>query len=596
MSQPTSWESWAAASCAAALAVLWAPAAGAQPAEVICDPENPACQPAQPEPAAPGGRGEETICDPENPACSSEAPAPEPAAPQGAAPPGPTLTEPDFGTSGVGQEVSFGGSWGSSLAVDTSRDGAEEDALELGTGLDAALEYDPSVQLGVVVRGQLRHWMAGRAPEDEFFWGGNAQGRRGDLEVRLGESYVTWRPGRFVVRAGHLITSWGSTDLTRPGQVINPRDQRNFGWVGPSASDGVLPQPAVEAGWSGAGWSITGLLVPFFTPDEVVLFGRDLALASSRSPLGSSFPVASFFEQAIDPSAWEQAQGLAWSPSYPDELLRSASLGGRATATAWNTDVGLGYFWGWDRTPWVEIDEDAAQLAQILLGDEEFFQDLDFLGLVGRNPEILELSERLSEKQQMGQELFVQEYLRRHTVVADLARYVGPIGVRADVAWSPAQNFTTEELGTIRRPSIFGALGLSYERVEGERQLGVTVEGFWLHPFGAEAAMTRWFVDPARRGEPGEDPIIVGEGLYGVAGGLSWDVPWIGTRLQAGGVYNISSRDLIARALVRRELGWGVHGTLGWIVYEGPPPSERLTLGGLYDPNDQVILGLDGAF
>ncbi|MEC9442925.1 MAG: hypothetical protein VYE40_17665 [Myxococcota bacterium] len=178
----------------------------------------------------------------------------------------------------------------------------------------------------------------------------------------------------------------------------------------------------------------------------------------------------------------------------------------------------------------------------------------------------------------------------------DFARYIGPIGVRADAVFSPAQNFSTETLGTIRRPSLSGALGLSYERIDGERVFAITAEGFLVEPFSRTAGVTQFFVPEERRGEEGMEAAIIGRRLYGVAGGIAWDIPVIETNLQLGGVYNISSKDVIANAALRRGVTDSVWVTLGASVFEGPAPSERLTLGGLFDINDHVYLGFDGVF
>lgn len=567
--------------------------ADARAEEVICDPENPACV-ADPEPEPAGGAlDEEVICDPENPACQQPGEGSE-AGDEG----GGQLTAPDF--SEVDEPQVTGalvrGSWGTSLGVDTAWQGDREDVFEVGSGVDILTSVELSASTKVVLSGQLRHWMGAkrRAPESASWLEGSSG--RGALDVRLGESYVQWSKGAYFMRAGNLVTSWGATDLTRPADVINPKDQRSFGQVGPAAQDGVLAQPSIEAGVGAGGVKLTGVFVPFFVPDQVVLFGRDNALAGPRSPLAQSFPVVGLLERVIDPSSWEQTQGLASSLAYPDEGVNHPSLGGRLSTTLANTDLGVGYFWGWDRTPMTFVDPDAAQLARILTEDEEFFQDFDFLALARRNPELFMLTERLSEKQAAGEEIFVTEYRRRHTLALDVARYIGPIGVRADVALSPAQTFATLELASVRRPTASGALGLSYERVSGERQLAITLEGFAIKPASASGGVTQRFVsDEGERGV-GLEPVVIGDGLYGVAGGVVWDIPVVRANLTVGGVYNVSTRDWIARAQLRRGLTDQLFLNLGGVVFEGPPPSESFTLGGLYDNNDSAWFGLDGVF
>lgn len=544
--------------------------------EIFCDPENPACQAPQAEP--PAAESEEIFCDPENPACRAPedpgSPAPPVFVDPGASATAPALSNLDF-------EVR----WGTSLAVDTQWEGGGEDRVESGSAVDATLKLELSPRFGVVMSAQLRHWMGG----------GGTQDARADYEARLGTSYLLWREGRASLRVGMLQDYWGRMRLVRPNDVVSASDQRSFGSVGPALGDGSVAQLTAELGWSTPRWSLTGIVVPFFEPDRQVLFGRDIATAGPNSPLATSFPLTGLFEQLVDPSVWEDAQGLLHSPSRPDERPRSASLGARFTATALSADLGVGYYWGWDRTPYVQVDEDAAELLRLVVQDGQVFEDLDFVAFLGRNRDALMLSNALSEKAQRGEQLFAQSYDRRHTLMLDVERYVGQVGVRADVALSPAQNFVTQQLGTIRRPSVFGALGLSHERISGERLLALTVEGFWLEPFGAQHVLTRVFVPEARRGE-GEQAAIIGERLYGVAAGAAWDLPVWKLNLQAGGVYNISSRDVLGRAALRRELVEGAWASVGVNIFEGPAPNDRLTLGGLFDANDAVYGGVDGVF
>ena len=166
---------------------------------------------------------------------------------------------------------------------------------------------------------------------------------------------------------------------------------------------------------------------------------------------------------------------------------------------------------------------------------------------MSRHPEILTLSQQLSDRRDQGEEIVTQEIVRRHTLVLDVARYVGPIGMRADVAMSPAQTFTTVEGSSLRRPTVFSALGLGYERAAEGAMVGMIVEGFWLEVFPADARLTRAFVQESRRGGEEDVAIIVGDRLFGVASALFVSLPDLATEIELGGVYTLSSRDLVAR-------------------------------------------------
>jgi hypothetical protein len=483
---------------------------------------------------------EETIFDPENPAVDSDD----------------QLQEVDDDNDGPDDSSNavFLGAYTTSLAVDTAWEGRDEDIVEWNNELELRLEYDMSAQSRAVVEGRFLHWMVGKENPDQTDLLVNASKGRASYRARLGEAYVLFREGSLTVRFGHLITPWGSTDIVRPGDVVNPRDLTRVNTV-TATSDLLLPQFSAEIAYSTSDWSLTGLVVPFFKPNDVVVFGRDTALINPFNPiLGDQLPVLRAVEQFIDPSRWDDVQSLFAATSVPDETPENASAGARATLTEWNTDFGLGYFYGWDRTPWLDIDSEP---------------------------------------------FATTEYRRRHTLVADLARYLGPIGVRADLALTAAQTLYSESFEPLRRTTALGALGLSWEHFESEDDLvAVTLEGFWLHPFDPNSGVTEIFVSEGERGSENAQILLVGDDLYGLATAFQWTVPVIDANLQLGAVGTLSTEDIVATAsLGRRWYPW-LQTTIGVTIFEGPAPSDTsdVSLGGLYDQNDQVTLTVDGVF
>jgi len=269
----------------------------------------------------------------------------------------------------------------------------------------------------------------------------------------------------------------------------------------------------------------------------------------------------------------------------------------RGTATVANTDLGVGWWRGWDRTPFVFVDDDLRALLTTILDDGQVLQDLDFLAFFLRNRELLQVTERLGEKVGAGEELFYSEHRRLQMFLLDGARYVGPIGVRADVAFFPQKTYLTEGFDAVRRPTLAPALGLSWERFENEDDLlTVTVEGFWSRPLPADDPVTRSIVPARDRGTVDDPLLIVGDGVYGVSAAVLWGIGWIESRFRVGGVYNVSHGDFIVSAALSRLFFDTVTGSIGYTMFGGPQPAERLTLGGIYDANDQFGVGLSGVF
>jgi hypothetical protein len=552
------------------LILLAALPSAARADELICDPEDPSCVPE----AAPSADGEEVICDPEDPSC---------AAPEAAQAPAPRVVQ--VGASGP--EVVASAAWGTGLALDLQwADG--EDIAEWSTAVDMGARVTVSPRFKLVIEGQLRHWTAAQR---------GLGSPRAELVTRAGEVWAGWQGDGWSLRAGNMLNPWGVTALVRPADIVNPRDLRSPTYLGPGAWGQRIAQPALEAAISGDAWSLTGLVIPFFVPDQVALFGRDAAILSPRTVVGANFPVYSLLGALLSPAANEEVQSVFAAAGAPDETPGNVSLGMRAATTIANTDLAIGYLWGWDRTPWIKVDEDVGELVRIAAADGKVFQDLDLVGFFARNRNVLAISNRISQKSKAGEQLMQIEALRRHTLTLEGARYVGPIGVRADLALSPAQTFSTTSFNTFRRPSAFGALGLSWDDLlSDERIISINVEGFWQHLWAHDSALTRAFVPESRRGDPEDEALIFGDDFYGVAAALMWDLPVLELRAQLGGTFNISSRDGFASLRVERAILDWMKGVVGVTIHEGPDPAKRLTLGGLLDPNDQAFVGLEGRY
>ena len=462
-----------------------------------------------------------------------------------------------------------------------------QDRVEFGAGLAMGLRHELSPQTRAVVSGRFRYWAgAGRAFDD---W-------RTHYEPRLDRAYLVHRPGRWSFAFGQMRNSWGSTDIIRPGDVIDPVDMRDP--VGGGGFGSALSQLSATAAYSFSNWSIRALLVPFFQPNQVALFGRDTALANERNPLiAEQLPFLLLAEQFIEPGAQQYTQPFLLSMSRPKDVPKNASAGLRATTTVAGTDLGAGVFYGWDRTPWVVIDEDLRSVLTLIAEDGQVFEDYDFFGFVQRNQEVIGHGNNLSEKAEAGETIFESEYLRRATILLDGARYVGPIGVRADLAFSPRRVFYTTEFEAVRRASVFSALGLSYERLlDGERPLALTLEGFWLHPFAVDSAIHRALIPQEQGGQEEDELLIFDGGYYGVAGAVNWHLRWWNLELSAGGLATITPGDFVGQLAVERPWGRGIRTTLGVSLFFGPDPSEELSAGGLWAHNDRIYFAVGGQF
>lgn len=485
-------------------------------------------------------------------------------------------------------DTSWGVNWELGTLVDPGIGPAGRDRFEISGGTGMELRHELSVRTALNLSGRLNYWAgAGRQFDD---W-------RTHYEPRLDRAYLVHRPDRWSFAVGKMRNSWGSTDIIRPGDVIDPVDMRD-----PAGGGGLgtgLGQLSATASYTGADdWGIRAVLVPFYRSNRVDLFGRDTSLAHERNPIiGEQLPFLLLAEQLLDPSIHQETQPFLQSTTRPLDLPMNASGGLRGTWTVAGTDLGLGVFYGWDRTPEVILDDDLRALMNLLAEDEQIFEDFDFAGFLQRNPEAFDHSQNLSEKAEAGETIFESRIRRRATAVADFARYVGPIGVRADVAFSPRRVFYTETLQAVRRASVFSALGLSYERLlDGTRPLAVTMEGFWFHPFAADSGLTRLLVAEEERGDPEDELLLFEGGYYGLAAAVDWATGLWDLEVTAGAIASISPGDLMWQASIERHWTSSIYTRLGGRMFVGPDPADRLTPGGLWDHADRVVLSVGGRY
>ncbi len=463
-----------------------------------------------------------------------------------------------------------------------------QDALELVGGLGMRIRHDSSERTRVVLSGRFYYWAGSGRDFDEW---------RTLYEPRLERAYLVHRREAWSFSFGQMRNSWGSTDIMRPGDVIDPVDMRD-----PMAADGfgsALGSLSATAAYRlSDDWSLRAVVVPFFENNRVTLFGRDTALAHDRNPVVTEqLPFLLLAEELLHPSVQQEAQPFFQSTERPKDLPKNISGGLRATGTVARTDLGFGAFFGWDRTPEVFLDEDLQALLALMADDGQIFEDYDFLGFATRNPEAIEHSQNLSEKAEEGETIFGSQFRRRATFVADFARYVGPIGVRGDVAFSPRRVFYTTDFDPVRRSSVFSALGLSYERlIDGVRPLALTLEGFWLHPFSPDSPLHRAFVSDDEGGDTEDELLLFEGGYYGVAQALSWATGWWDLELMAGGIASISPGDFIGRFSIARQWRPAIRTTVGLNLFLGPDPEDELSPGGLWAHNDRIYFALSGQF
>jgi hypothetical protein len=361
--------------------------------------------------------------------------------------------------------ATFRGQVSSTALVDLANDGAGEDTLEffqLATFRSRIPFHD---RFAATLEGRLTWWThAGPDTANRSVFAVDGDAWRGRFEAELRSAFVSARFNSLFLRVGQMSVSWGSSDLSSPGDIVHPQDLRNPLLL--LGTDTKIPLPMIDATWSHDRLEMQGLLIPFFVPSRFAVTGSDFALLRPGTPAGAVL-APGLIDDLIDPSLTNVAQPLLQQTRLPGPLPSGASAGARVTSHYGGMDVSLGYLYDWDRTPRVQTSEGLRALLAVV-GET---------GIDGLEPNaelLIALSEVQAERD-AGIDLLRATHHRRHTFVLDGVRYLGPVGVRFDLTWSPERTWSTVDLAPLRRPTFAGALGLGYESSTGHHVVAAEV-------------------------------------------------------------------------------------------------------------------------
>lgn len=540
-------------------------------AEVIGDPEDPGTQAlSADEPDAPVDEPDSSdgwIGDPEAP--------PVLPMPTSTSEPAPQNASADTQSSFV-QQARFRGNALSQTQVDLRREGSDEDTFELLHEASLGLRVRFSRQWSAVIEGRLSWWLtSGYASTDSPIMT-DPSDWQGRVEPTLRDAYVTGRAGEWQLRLGQIPVSWGSTDFSRPADVVAPRDLRRAPFAG--REEARIPVPAMDATWLHDRIAWQFLVIPFFLPNQQPLYGSDYALARQGSPVADTLPLGAI-NQLVDPSTEDRVNPALTQTELPEEWLRNTQLGTRFTSSYGNMDVSASWYWGYDRNPWVYISPSVREFARVL-GE----QPAD-APLISLNAETLAVAGPLIDDINAGKTLVESSYRRYQVFALDGVRYVGPVGVRFESAFSPVRTGYLTGLTSVRRPQLTTAVGLSYE---GESTVVVSLEGFYAHTFAQEDD-GEWLLETDRQ--------------WGTAAALQWDLAsvsrtgsaWNNASLQVASLFFPNGQDLFVFPAAVWEFERGLKIEAGVAVFASFD-DDKATIGDVVDWNDSAWLRVSHVF
>ncbi|HET6344851.1 MAG TPA: hypothetical protein VFH51_07950, partial [Myxococcota bacterium] len=297
--------------------------------------------------------------------------------------------------------------------------------------------------------------------------GTNARDGAWSHDVALREGYVTWRLEAWTLRAGARLYSWGKNEWLAPANVLNPIDLRYDPFsVLEGPKDGRVPVWALDTSTDalGATWQL--VVLPFFVPHALFVYGHEV---SAEPFAGLYAPLLRDTLGALEPGARDALQGGMRGTRLPADSPGGASAALRVTRQLAGWDVAATGYYGWDRTPWIDLDADVATL---LTAQARISADPT---LLARDPALRTATLGVAQKRAAGVRLADVSYRRTGQLALEGERALGPMVVRLDVGYSPAQTLYTRELAPHRRGAWTGVVGV--DAMQGDAL--ITSVGLW---------------------------------------------------------------------------------------------------------------------
>ena len=153
-------------------------------------------------------------------------------------------------------------------------------------------------------------------------------------QFELGETYLSWTPGQFLVNLGFQVFNWGVADKFNPSDGLNARD------YAVSMDAPKIPLLAADVRWFPAKWlSVEGVVSPYQSPSRFPVdftANTQAGLDTTAAELTSS-PLGSYY------SNYSPQANAVFAPNDPNSAVVGARLNFYSAV-----DLGLSYIYDID--------------------------------------------------------------------------------------------------------------------------------------------------------------------------------------------------------------------------------------------------------
>jgi hypothetical protein len=281
------------------------------------------------------------------------------------------------------------------------------------------------------------------ASRREAFEWYNGRATRGHYEASLRELYFGFYSPYLDVRLGQQRVAWGNTDVNSPNDIVNAYDLRD-----PLLDDREIvhvPTALVRADLKAGATTLELVIAPWFTPDRYDIYGSNWALVQPDAPRPLRGLLGALTHGPMAPLAATVVDAFSGT-GLPAQDGTRPSAGARLGSKLGDADVDLYYHYGFETTPYLQLDPMVAQLLA-----QTDFNAVPAAAVAGM---VLGTGN--------GVPISVSYYRRQH-VGADLAAPVGPFVVRLDAGWSSNGVFLQRDLIGFRSSSLAAVAAVEYD-------------------------------------------------------------------------------------------------------------------------------------
>ncbi len=359
--------------------------------------------------------------------------------------------------------VDYGGEIRSRLGIDVRNDAVlvvpEAGAAARKEGVEDVVDWRNSFDFWtrlklarwaqVYIELYAEHAISGERNEDDPTILVNGERYRHRFFMEIKEAYGDFYWDSFDLRVGLFLAPWGTVTVNSPVDRVNPADQNAFYWTDVSGTKQA--SYAVRARFLYEGFTFEGLLMPFFTPRKIDLYGGDFGLfqyAASYAQTPSPLPEIDDF---LDATKQDGPEGILATTAEPDANPVNAQAGARITGSHGGFDYGISYLYAYEELPRLEADPLVWALSDALRdGDENL-----------ATAYLTEVRDRLS----LGattEDFVVSHYRRKHSIGTEFGTTIWDFGVKAEGTWLPQKLYYTPDTQWIETDTVKWAAGLEY--------------------------------------------------------------------------------------------------------------------------------------